>query len=380
MIINNLYDVSLQIGNVDILDSNNASKVDCIIEESVYDHFPTCRITFLSSTEFMDENPIVDGTKIIITVQSEGFNIKEQWIFRVMKLSAIPSGADMLYSVNGIIDFYEFFRDPTKYSMKNNSSEVFKNIAKQNNISAIIYSSQDNQLWVPSQCNLYQWMNYMAQHAWASQQSAFFWCMNRNKVLWYADIDKLIYETKNMPIFLYGDTAVDDVDNKIIRYKNLLINADTGNENLFNRGYDGEVSHFDLLSYSTKKQNANKIRAVSEIINVNKELSAGLKRDMSQFDVGNHHANFFLAEAQNRRILSTFSTYINLACEFFVPIQLSQVCTIKGASHNSTAESVNSINIKYIVGKIVTRINSSTVNMNVELCSQGYNGKSLESY
>lgn len=380
MIINNLYNVSLQIGNVDILDSNNASKVDCIMEESVYDHFPTCKITFLSSTEFMDENPIVDGTKIIITVQSEAFNIKEQWIFRVVKLSAIPSGADMLYSVNAIIDFYEFFRDPTKYSMKNNSSEVFKNIAKQNNISAMIYNSQDNQLWVPSQCNLYQWMNYIAQHAWASQQSAFYWCMTRNKVLWYANIDKLVYESKNIPIFLYGDTAVDDVDNKIIRYKNLLINADTGNENLFNRGYDGEVSHFDLLSYSTKKQNANKIRAVSEIINVNKELSAGLKRDMSQFDVGNHHANFFLAEAQNRRILSTFSTYINLACEFFVPIQLSQVCTIKGASHNSTAESVNSINIKYIVGKIVTRINSSTVNMNVELCSQGYNGKSLESY
>lgn len=381
MIINNLYDVSLQVGNVDILDNNNASKVNCVMEESIYDKFPMCKVTFLSSTEFMDENPIVDGTKIIITVKSEAFNIKEQWIFRVIKLSAIPSGPDMLYSIDGIIDFYEFFRDPTKYSMKNNTSEIFKNIAKVNNVSARIYNSQDNQLWVPSQCNLYQWLNYITQHAWASQQSGYFWCMDRNKSLFYIDVDRLVYESKNIPIFLYGDTAIDDIDSKVIRYKNLLINADTGSENLFNRGYDGDVSYFDLLSYSIKKQKANKVRAVSEIININKELSAGgLKKDMAQFNVGNHHENFFIAETQNRRILSTFSTYVNLACEFFVPIKLSQVCTIKGASHNSTAESVNSINIKYIVGKIVTKINSSTVNMDVELCSQGYNGKSLESY
>ncbi len=380
MIVNNLYDVSIKIGDIEILDNSNASKVECVIEESIYNHMPTCKIIFLSSTEFMDENPIIDGTKIVITVKSEAFNIIEQWNFRVMKLSAIPSGPDMLYSVIGVIDFYEFFRDPIKYSMKNNTSEVFKNIAKINNLSARIHNSQDNQLWVPSQVNLYQWLNYMAQHAWSSQQSAFCWCLDRNKTLFYVDIDRLIYESKNIPIFLYGDTTIEDVDNKIIRYKNLLINAESGNENLFNRGYDGEVYHFDLLSYSMQKQNANKVRAVSEIININKELSTGLKKDLSQFDVGNHHKNFFLAEAQNRRIISTFSTYVDLICEFFMPIKLSQVCTIKGSSHNSTVDSVNSINIKYIISKITTRINSSTVSMNVELCSQGYNGKSLESY
>ncbi len=380
MIINGIYDVSIVIGDIDILDECNASKVNCAIEESIYNHIPICKIVFSSSSEFLETNPIVDGTKISIIIKAEGLNLNETLLFRTMKVTTIPNGMDMLYSVEGIIDFYEFFRDPTKYSMKNNSSEIFKYIASQNNLSAKIYQTQDNQLWVPSEQNLYQWLNYISQHAWASQQSGYYWCMDRNKKLSLIDIDRLIYETKNMLFFCYGDLAEGDIEGNVVRYKNIVLNVDPGNENLFGRGYDGEIFHFDLNSYSIQRENANKVRAVSEIININKELSAGLKKDMIQFDVGNHHEKFFMSEAQNSRVLSTFSTYLNLGCEFFMPIKLSQVCTVKGQSSNSTINSFDSVNIKYIISKITTKINSSTVNMSVELCSQGYNGESLESY
>lgn len=382
MIIKNIYDVSIFIGNVDILDGGSASKVQCIIEESIYDNIPMCKIVFLSSPEFISETPIIDGTKIKITITSDAFSINETIPFRVMKMSALPYGNDIMYSIECVIDFYELFRTPIKYSMNNNSSEVFKLIASKNNLAnSEIYTTQDKQLWAPSCSNLYQWMNYITQHSWASQQSAFFWALTRNKKLVFADVDRLVYNSKNITKICYGDIKEDDIDNNIVRYKDIAFEMNPGPENLFNKGYDGENNYFDLLSYSTKSVNANKVRAVSEIININRELSSGLGKNISQFNVGNHHKNFFVAEVQNRRILSTFSTYVDLFCEFYFPINIAQVCLLEGQSHNTSKnEEVNTLNIKYIISKIQTKITSSNINMNVELCSQGYNGKSTESY
>ena len=103
-------------------------------------------------------------------------------------------------------------------------------------------------------------------------------------------------------------------------------------------------------------------------------------KSLLPFDVGNHHKNFFVAEMQNRRVLSTYSTYLGLSCELFRPIKLSQVCTVDATSTSREDGDIESLKIKYIISKIVTNISSSTVNMDVELCSQGYNGLSTESY
>lgn len=381
MIINELYDVSIVLGNIELLDSGIASKLNCKIVESIDNSVPICKITFLSSEDFLDNFPIVDGVKLTINIKSEGLKINEKYNFRVSNVTTAPVNNNMMYSLDCIIDFYELFRAPIKYSMNNNSSEVFKFIAEQNNLSGSIYQSNDKQLWAPSETNLGQWLSYIAMHAWSSPQSGFYWFMNRTKNFFFIDIDRLIYEAnKNIAKFYYGDLSGDDIDNRIIRYKNIAIKMNSGEENLFNSGYNGNCEHFDLSSYTTKITNANKVRAVSEIVNINKELSQGLGKNFLPFDIGNHHKNFFLAEAQNRRVLSTFSTYVALTCELFRPVKLSQVCTIRAMSPSQSNGDINTFNIKYIINKIIININSSTVNMGVELCSQGYNGKSTESY
>lgn len=380
MIINTLYDVSIIIGGADLLNDGNASQVNCTIEESIYDGIPMCHIMFLSSPDFLNNNPIVDGTAITIKISSEQLGIRQYMFFRVLKVSVAPNGNNMFYSINGIIDFYEFFRDPIVYSMNSNSSEIFKRIADVQGLNCVIHPTKDKQLWIPSESNLYQWLNYVTQHAWASPQSGFFWFLTKEKDLLLLDIDRLVYGAKNVSYFKYGDLQTSDITNNISRYKNIAINISTGNENIFNRGYDGDNEHFDLLSYSTKHVKANKVRAVSEIVNINKGLSAGLGKNILPFDVGNHHPNFFLAEAQNRRVLSTYSTYIDLTCEFYTPIDLAQVYLVDATPPNASTSVLKVMNIKYVVSKIITKITSSSVNMEVELCSQGYNGKSNESY
>jgi len=380
MIVNNIYDINILISDVDIFGTGIATRVNCKIEESISDGVPICKIAFLSSKDFLDGFPIIDGTKVTINIKSQLFNIDEKLLFRVANITATPIKNDMIFSLDCIIDFYELFRAPIKYCMNNNSSEVFNFILKENNLNGSIHQTQDKQLWAPSETNLGQWMTYVASHAWASPQSGFYWFINRTKNLFFLDIDKIIHESKNVAKFYYGDIEENDISNKIIRYKNITTKINSGEENLFNNGYNGNNYHFDLNSYTTKKENANKVRAVSEIVNINKELSKGLGENILQFDVGNHHKNFFLAEAQNKRVLSTFSTYVGVTCEYFRPIKLSQVCTMQAMSPTQANGEINTLNIKYIVSKIIININSSTVNMEAELCSQGYNGKSTESY
>jgi len=380
MKINNYYEAFISVGEIEILSSGVASKVNCKITEDVAYGMPVCKLTFMSSRDFLGDFPIVDGVKITIELKSTELKIDEIMFFRVANVRSTANGNNMIYSLDCIVDFYELFRNPIKYSMNSNSSEIFKKIMSDNNINGSIHQTQDKQLWSPSETNLGQWLSYVAAHAWSSPQSGFYWFMNRTKNMFFLDIDKLIYESKNVVKFKYGDTMAEDIDSRIVRYKNLAIDTKPGEENLFNRGYDGSSEHFDLLSYTTQSINANKVRAVSEIVNINKELSNGLGKNFSSFDVGNHHKNFFLAEMQNRRVLSTFSSYIALSCEIFRPLKLSQVCTIETVAPANSNSTINTFDIKYIVNKILTTISSSTVSMEVELCSQGYNGASKESY
>ena len=83
MIINELYDVSIILGNIELLDSGVASKLNCKIVESIDNSVPICKITFLSSEDFLDNFPIVDGVKLTINIKSEGLKINEKYIIIV---------------------------------------------------------------------------------------------------------------------------------------------------------------------------------------------------------------------------------------------------------------------------------------------------------
>lgn len=381
MILNSKYNVSIFVGDIDLLGSGSASGVQCKIIESVEFGIPTCVISFTSAKYFFSLCPLVDGTKVIIKIQSNFYSIDEQYNFRVTEVKAVPtSGSDISIIATCIYDCYEMFRSAYKYSLYGNSSDVFKNVMQKNKISGTIHTTKDIQLWCPSEINLGQWLSYVANHAWASQQSGMFWAMDRTGYLYYIDVDRLIYQEKEPYIFYYGNPSEDDEKNKIYRYKLYSLHIDSGNENLYNCGYNGNNFHFDLNSYSTKKENANKVRATSEIININKELSQGLVDDMLQFDVGNHHEHFFMASSQNKRVLSTYSTYVELVCDNYYPIFVGRVCQLQAANTGATAGKIDSFNIKYLANKIITKISASSITMNVTLCSQGYNAESMETY
>lgn len=380
MIVGQYYDVSIIVGDLDLLNSGSASNVSCVIKESISTSFPVCKISFNSSIALLNQCPVVDGTNVQIIIKSQLFNINEQYNFRVYDVKAIMNGNNVIYTIECFLDFYELFRSAGKYSLYGNSSDVFSKVAQENNLSGIIHQTRDLQLWATSELNLGKWLSSVAKHGWRSEQSGMYWFLNRTGNLFYIDIDKLIYESKNIAKFQYGETLPQDVDSGTYKYKKFVLHINSGEENIFNRGYDGDNIHFDLLEYTTKTEKANKVRAYSNIVNINKELSQGLGKLFYQFDVGNYHPKYFLAEAQNERILSTFSTYSILSMDRFRDIKLSQVCTLNATNPNSSNTNIKSLNIKYIISDILISISATNISMQASLCTQGYNGTSSESY
>lgn len=378
MIINSAYDVDIKINGVSILGCGNAIGVKCAIIEDIKSTIPMCNLEFYSSPDFLGKLAIVDGTPIVITLNM-GEKIQQVFNFRVTKLIGKPEKNLFYYAITGLIDFYELFQSASPYAQNSSSSDLFKNIAEKFDLYAIIHQTYDKQLWTSSEQNLGKWLTNVSTHGWASNTSAMVWFLDKTKKLYYIDIDRLMLESSAPVLFSSGLTTSQNMSTGMITFGSMTIETNSGDENLFNNGYGGENRFFSITDYKWHNFSPNKIRASSNIININKELSNGLEDNFCEFDMGNYHNNYFLARDQNARILSTYSTYFNLNCEWYHPIFLGQFATI-GKQSLSSEISVSSFNNKCFVSGIKTFIDSTNVSMHVTLCSQGYNGYSEESY
>ena len=379
MIINDIFDVQFKINGIEILESQLSVGFTATISENIYSGFPVCRVGFSTSGGFLDKCPIVDGTLMEFFITNKIYNTKESLKFRVSQVSTQILGKVFTFVIDGYLDFYEYFRNANRYAAYGLSSEIFKNVAEANNLNYSIDPTNDKQVWIPSETNVGTWLSTIANHGWYDEVSCMLWFMDRFKKLHYRNLSDLFYSSKNIAHFDYGKSAAKDIKENVFRYKTFSFNADTGLDNIKN-GYSGRNHHFDLLSYQQISQNANKTRSITEIVNINKELSQNLAESFLEFDVGNFHEHYYLAAKQNKRLLSLLSTYIVLGCEQYMPIRLGDIVTFNPVSTGTDTLEIKSLKCKYIVSSLKTHITNKVLNMEVTLCTQGYNGASKESY
>lgn len=380
MIISDVYDVTFSINNIELLNKRIAGNFYFIYTEDMFSGFPVCKANFTTTYQFISETPIVDGSLIIVTIENKLYKTKETLRFRVSAVLIKGSENFCDITLEGYLDFYEFFRSANKYATYGLSSEVFSNVAKINNLNSEIDQTNDVQLWVPSEVNTGSWLNLVAKHGWCSTNSCMIWFIDRLRKLYYKDLGDLFYNNKENKTFEYGDQTPNDSKNKIYRYKSVTYGTNTGLENIKNNGYGGKNHRFDLLGYNIISENANKTRAVTEIVNVNKELSQGVTENMMEFDVGNFHSHYFLAEKQNKRIRSLFSTSAVLSCPYHAPMRLGEIVTLIPTTNGAENTRVKSLNCRYMISSLNVTITNFGINTEAILCTSGYNGTSKQSY
>lgn len=373
-----LYTFKITIGDAVITDGLGSSFVGANIYESILDLYSTCTIVFDGSEEFITNSPIVDGTPIKIFIKSKDLNFSYVYYYRVAQVNIVEStNSSYRYTVFGYTDFYSLFEPPTSFAYTGKSSQVFQNIADHYNLESEIDATNDEQLWVCSEQNLKEWLSFVASRGWIDETSGMFWCLDRHRCLLYKNITSLF----NLPTeytFAPG-TAAGALDSKTIYYFASTVSNKTAEENITNNGYGGSDFHFNLLNYETQETSAKKVKAFSNIINVNKQISKGLKQSFYPIDIGNMHENYFISHDQNMRVLSTFSTYYGINCQFFYPVRLGQIVSL--VKNSLTGGNVSkALNMKALIYNIQTTLHPTSVTMSVNLCTQGFNGRSTETY
>lgn len=374
MIIQDIYELDIFIDKLNILTTPGVIFSSARIYESISKPVPSCELELIVPIGWLDQRSIVDGTLIEFQIKCTIFNFQEKLSFRLFNISRIQLDQKFAtIKLVGVLDFYDGYRHANEYNLYGKSSDIFNLIANDFNLDSDIDTTNDKQLWVSTNKNLYSFFIYLAAHGWIDETSAMLWFFNRNKKLNYKNLTNIFRERSN-DLYKFVQTAIPDYKNKEYVYANAIVSVQAGFENLVNGGYGGKDNYFDLLSYEWKEINPKKVIAESNLINISKELAQGLAQQWYPFDFGNFHPNYWLAYKQNKRILATYSTIVALNCQFFMPYQLGELVNFILQDSQDMNNKVNSISGTFVVSAIKINISLQSITSDLELVMQGLNG------
>ena len=383
MLVNSVYELQFLINGIDLLTIPGAQISSLDIFEDIYDGLPTFTARIVIPKGAFDTNTFVDGSTFEITINAEKMSItKASYMFRCWDIpNIIQQSYYDIIDINGVLDVYEIYRDANKYNMFGNTSDIFKKIADEYKWVSDIDNTTDSQLWVAGRRNLFQFMHHLCKYGYCDETSAMIFFFDKEKRLMYKDFSKLLKEKSNS-IYTFNKVGIGNGKDRIFGYLDSSIESCAGTDNIVNGGYGNDFETFDLLTYEPKVIHATKVVAESKTINISKELSQGLNYDWFAFDVGNFHENYWMAYAQNKRIRSTYSTYITLQCQYLQKFRLGQVVNVVLKDTGEINNESEAFSMLGMISSIHTTINTDNISAEVTVISQGVNtkSKSVENY
>lgn len=382
MQIQNGYDIIMKIDDKDIFSEYPCEFLNATIYENIEEFIPTCTIDLGINGIALEEFPFVDGSKIEITIQSNGYEINNTYHFRLYNIEEISQNGWVLsIRLFCVLDFFDGYLPGNTFNTNTTTSEIFNKIADKFQLEKDIDVTNDKQLWVAGENNLYQFMTYMTQYAYIDEKSAMFWCFDGQKKLLFKNIINIFNQEINNA-FTFVQAALYNSQNKIYRYVNINANILSGTNNILNQGYGGNNYYFDLMTYNIKEANSKFVVAENRMLNISKELSKGLANTMLPFDVGNFHEKYFAAYKQNRRSLSTFSTEAILTTDCLQSFKLAEIVKLIYMDNGDIDLAIKPLSGNYIIAGINTIISKGAVVAKVRLLTQGLNTQSqkVETY
>lgn len=368
------YDLNIYVDEINIFDAPGVIFRSAEITEAICSPVPICKLELQVPLGWFDGRAIVDGTLLRFEIKDESQLLYENLKFRLFNINKIDIDQQFAQlTMEGLLDFYAGYQQHNDLNIYATSANVFRNVAKTFNLEAEIDDTNDEQLWVAAENNLYQFLAQTARHGWADETSAMFWCMDRHKILLYKNLTSL-FRTRSTTIGKFVQLFRPDSTKKVYGYTKANGAISAGYENLINQGYGGEDHYFDLLSYDWKSVSARKVVAESNLINISKELSNGLAQSWYPFDVGNFHKNYWLAKKQNERILSTYSTYVNVATSYFMPYRLGQIVNFEYTDSQDQDNKIKAMSGTFAICAIKIMMNTRAITCNLQLVMQGLNG------
>lgn len=368
------YDLNIYIDGLNIFEASGVILVKGEITESISCPVPECLLTLSVPVGWIDERSIVDGTLIEFEMKSTEMGLDERLKFRLFNINKVEINQKFAtVEMKGLLDFYDGYSHSNEFNLYGNTSDVFKSVAERFKLESDIDATNDTQLWVAGENNLYQFLTYLTTYGWVDETSAMFWCMDRHKILLYKNFTSLLRK-RSSQIGQFLQQLATPPSKKIYGYSKANAQIMSGTENIVNGGYGGEDHYFSLLNYDWQEATAKKVIAESNLINISKELSHGLAQSFYPFDLGNFHPNYYIAKKQNARILSTYSTYVNVACSFFMPYRLGQIVNFNFTDAQDLNNMIKATSGVFAICAIKINISIKAITSHLQLVMQGLNG------
>lgn len=369
---NSIYELECYFNSIALSDLHGASLQKAIVYEELGDPIPSCFLDITVPLFWLDSHIISDGALFKIQIFSKQRNLNEFYEFRLLNIRRLEQQRQFIHvEIEAILDVYDIYSHPNEVNMYGRSSEVFKKVAVLLGIQSEIDNTNDEQLWCANGRSIYDFCNYITSYGWANDASAMIWTIDRHKILLYKDIANMFY-TKSNKIYKFVQSA--KTEEGCYCYNNAECEILSGKNNFQNNGYGAsDTLNFDLLSYDYKRSEAKTVRASSKFININPDLIKGLNMDWCVFDVGNFHKNYYKAYLQNKRILSTYSTYITLKSDYLEQYRLGQIVNLDYSAAREKTMKINSLSGCYMINSITISFTNSSVSCDIGLMLQGLN-------
>lgn len=264
----------------------------------------------------LEEYPIVDGTKISVTIGADqNKETASTTIFRVAGSPPSDSGrGSPLIKVRAVLDAPLYLSGQPTRSFTGTSSAVASQIAELCGLGFEGDPTDDSMKWLPFNRRYASFVAMLSDHGWASDSSLMLFGVTADRKLHFHDVDRIISK-KPKSVYYYGDPP-EEQDPKPQRVAERQIRVNSGTLNNW-VGYGYRVHQTGLNGQPSSHESVEATRLNNHMDQSTDVRSTvgNVRREYAPPDCGNTHRNFIKARHQNRRLRALYGTDVDVLCE-----------------------------------------------------------------
>jgi hypothetical protein len=341
--IKNQYNCQLRIGGTEVAATpSNILALEII--ENFNQNLPTLSLKIQDdSGTLVGATASGDGTPIDLVLGDGGKFGDQGSTWRIQGSPQIEHGRGCyIITINALLDAISYSRKIASGLYEGNSSQVLSKIAGESGLSFDGSSTNDNQVWLPNNRSLANFVRHVVNHAYASSQSVFVSAVAESKTLKMKDLSTLTSGgltfglDSSIPILTYNITSLGAIANH---------NRAAGSTSF---GYDQEGKPIELNKIaSTLMGNGLNVSSFTQgaLGNIGGRLDRIIR------DSGNTHKNYGQARHQNTRLRAQYNCDLHILTDVFTGVDILTPVT---AYPQNLASKSNGLNQSYCGNYIVS--------------------------
>lgn len=314
---------------------------EILIMESVQSVVPTAAIVLNDTDQLTyQELQLTDGAKFEINIRKESERESDPVTFRLFsdKGSRNYSSGQTVFA-NFIFDAPKYYSKTVRKAKKGNSSDMISEIASDCGLTAKVDATKDEQIWFGAGQTFASFARHIAQHGYVSESSCMVVATNCKGELLYKDLNQIM--TGSAVATLYSSTLAPEDDPSALIIAGNKSNSIAGFTNnwvnygfLYNKwGITGEDEKYENINAQKREDNL----AISSEIKADVEMA---RLELSCFDVGNTHKDYYKAYYQNLRYRALFNDCLSVIVQDYTGAELLDVVEViigVGVGEDTTA-------------------------------------------